>query len=569
MKKLLSFLLVLAMLFSLAACGAGNGPVETDPPTPNENKNPGNANDGEAAGSEDDEEAIMMAQWHQGIGIDTVFENPWLDLQSLIPFMLYDSLIVQNADGTYENKLASNYSVSGDGKTYTFTIREDAVWSDGTPVTTEDIVWSLNACVGSASSYCAPLGKILGYADVASGKATEMSGISVEGNNVILNLASPDRGLLYGLAVVKILPAHLLKNVAYADITTYEPFWSNPVTCGQYVIEEVSFPDYVILTANAKYYGEQPGIPKVLFTNYAAGGNDAVVAALIAGNLDFAWKNALNDIEVANNVTSQNSDITAQLVPSFYTRSFAFNCSYRADGKLKEDLKNPVVRQAFDMIFDKNAIASFYTGQAVGLSTFVNPVSDLYNDDIPLPEQDIDGAVALLKSVNYDFSQVIDICHYYDDQTTLDVMALIKQDFAKAGITVETHLLTGDLNALLNVDRNYDLSYGGDSGAVDPLTMYESQLSTNANTIGLEEERAKAIDPFYDAYITCMDDADAKEAGDALQVAAREAAFKIPAYSLNSMYYYNSSRVSIPEPIFEIDSETGRNWLFEDWSLIG
>ena len=51
----------------------------------------------------------------------------------------------------------------------------------------------------------------------------------------------------------------------------------------------------------------------------------------------------------------------------------------------------------------------------------------------------------MLNEAGYDFSKELVIAYYYDDQTTTDIMAMIKQDFATAGITVVPKLLTGDL----------------------------------------------------------------------------------------------------------------------------
>ncbi|MEA4965501.1 MAG: ABC transporter substrate-binding protein [Oscillospiraceae bacterium] len=565
MRKLLALLLALVMALGLVACGG-----KTEPAAEATSSAETTAEQSAAETSAKDtsaEEATLNLQWHQGIGIDTVFENPWKDLQSMVPYMLFDSLLAQNADGTYVNRLASDYTVSDDGLTYTFTIREGAKWHDGTDVTIDDVIWSLNACDGMASPYATPLACIEGYADVQSGAAKEMSGIVADGNVMTLKLTKPSRALLYGLCVIKILPKHLLGEVAYTDLTTYEPFWSNPIGCGPYKLESVSFPDYCTLVANPDYYGTAPGIQKCLFTNYSAGGNDAVVAALISGNLDFAWKNALNDIEVANNITAQNSDMVAQLATSFYERYFQFNNKGRADGETKTDLAKAEVRQAFDLILDKNAIASFYEGQGVALSTFVNPASSKYNDDIPLPQQDIDTAVAMLKEADFDFTKTYDIAYYYDDQTTSDVMELIKQDFAKAGITVEGHLLTGDLQTQLNVDSNFDLCYAGVSGVVDPINIYEKLVSTNTALLGQQEERAAVIDAAFDAYNASGDEATAKETGDQLQVLGYQNAWILPAYGLNSVYLYNKTKLSVPAEIFELDNETGRNWMLESWAL--
>ena len=253
--------------------------------------------------------------------------------------------------------------------------------------------------------------------------------------------------------------------------------------------------------------------------------------------------------------------------PASFCRWLGFNLGDRADGKMKEDLQNPIVRQAFDMIVDKQTIASFFNGQCVALSTFCNPDVDQYNDDIPLPEQNIEKAVEMLNSVNYDFSQVIDIGHFNGDQTTRDIMALLVQDFAKAGITVKTHFHEGDLTQLVDIDKNFDLYWQGYGGA-RPCDSYWLQTShTSILYLGNEEERTSLIDPLYTEYASTTDPARAKELADQLQALDYQYRYIIPVYMQNTIVVYNSDNVYIPEMISEIAS--AKDWNFDEWSLIG
>jgi len=286
------------------------------------------------------------------------------------------------------------------------------------------------------------------------------------------------------------------------------------------------------VTANPDYWGEQPGIGTAQFTSYNAGGNDAVVAALIAGDLDFAWKNALNDVEVANNIVAQNPDAVAKMSTAFYTRFFTFNLENRSDGKNKTDPLNKDVRKALSMLVDRNTLASFYNGQAVGLSTMVNPSSDLYNTAIPLPEKNTEKAKKMLKDAGFDFSRTIDLAYYYDDQTTADIMAMIKQDFAEAGVTLNTILLTGDLATLIYTDSNFDMLYLATSDD-DPVNFYQCVTSKTQYTfMGRTEERAAIYDGVFAAYHAAVSEEDIKAASDQLQALEYENCYLIPCYSL-------------------------------------
>lgn len=568
MKRILALLLVLMMCLSMFA-GCGKEAEDTANPT-NEVQQEETVKTEEAQ-QQGEEKNVLKLQWNQQIGIDTLFESPWTDIQCLLPDMVYESLIVQEPGGGFAGQLASDWTVAVDGLSYTFTIRDGVTWHDGEPFTAEDVVWSWNASIASGSYWASVAGpSIVGYTEVTEGKADSLSGIVADGNEVTFILSEPNRMFLTGICKVKILPKHLLGDVPVAEVNTKESFWSKPVGTGIYMIDQVAFPDYCTLVANPNYYGEKAGIEYVQFVNYAAGGNDAVVAALISGDLSFANGSVVADMEIANNVLSQNSDMTMVLENQGYNRYFAFNVGERADGNVKDDLKNEKVRQAFNLLIDKEAIASFYSGQAVALSTMVSPTNTAaYNSDIPLPEKNTEEARKLLEEADFDFSQTIDVSYYYDDQTTADIMALVKQNFAEAGVTVNTSLMTGDLATLIYTDCNYDLLYLAASSD-DPIQLYKDFISNSAYTfLGDDEVRAELFDGLYAQWLAATDDATAKKLGDELQAVGYQSAYMIPCYGLNLVTLYNAKIIDIPEEVFAYDMVTARNWHFEGWSING
>lgn len=568
--RLIAMLLAVIMVVGMfAGCNNQNEPAATTEGNQanNETKAP-DAPDATEAPSINETGALKL-MWYQGIGIDSIFEDPWRDQQSLWPYMVFDALVAEEVSNvSVVPKLATDWEVSPDGKTVTLTLREGVKWHDGEDLTVEDVLFTYNAEManpnGGKKTLLAP---VVGYQDVIDGKATELAGMTAEGNKIIFQLDYVDTLFVNHLAYLFILPEHLLKDVPAAELSTYEAYWSKPVGTGAYVIDQVSFPDYFTCVRNDNYWDEKAAIKNVQFTSYDAGGQDAVVAALINGDLDYASGMHINDMVVASNVVAQNGAVTIVTQPAAFSRWFGFNLGDRADGKVKEDLQNPVVRQAFDMIFDKETIASFYNGQCIALSTFCNPEMDQYNDDIPLPKQDIEKAVEMLKSVDYDFSQVIDIAHFYADQTTLDILALLVQDFAKAGITVETHLIEGDLVKLMYEDSNFDLFYQGYGGA-RPCDCYWLQTSqTSIQYLGNDEERTGLFDPLYTEYTATTDLARAKELADQMQAIDYQYRFIIPLYMQNTIVVYNSEKVYIPDMISEIG--TAKDYNFEQWSLLG
>ena len=517
------------------------------------------------------ETGVLKLLWFQKIGVDTLFEDPWQDEQSLYPAMIFDSLLhEENVTRKKIPGLASEWTVSDDLKTFTFTMRDDAFWSDGEPVTAEDVLWTFNTeCINPTANYQGNLKKIVGYEEYRNGEADSLAGLTIDGNKIIVETVDPAPLYERDLGGLKILPSHLLKDVAPADLDSYAPYWSKPVGCGQYVIDQVSFPDYFTAVRNDNYYGEKAGIKNVQFVSYDAGGNDAVVAAIINGDIDYCYGNAVNDNVVAENVVSQNPDVVKVVMAGTYTRFFAFNIDQRSDGNNKPDLAKKEVRQAFNLIIDQPTIASFYGTQGTAFSTMTNPGIIAYNKDIPLATKDIAAAKALLDEAGFDYSQTIDIAYYYDDATTADIMALLTQDFAEAGITVNAFLLQGDLGTLIYTDKNYDLLYAAGGFSQDfPCSFYGKLMAnTQYNFIGDEETRVAIFDELYKKYEATLDEDARREIGYQLQALDAEYRYFIPAYGLNSIILYNGAHVSIPESCFQ---GTGvSNFLFEDWSLVG
>ncbi len=125
----------------------------------------------------------------------------------------------------YQPDLASSWSTDETGKTWTFTIRDDAVWHDGEPVTADDVVFTIDA---------------LKSPDAAGAGAAAWADVTVEAvdeKTVRLTLGTPIGGVL-AAATQPLLPAHLLADVPFADLATSD-FARLPVGSGPFAITDV------------------------------------------------------------------------------------------------------------------------------------------------------------------------------------------------------------------------------------------------------------------------------------------------------------------------------------------
>ena len=179
--------------------------------------------------------------------------------------LIQSTLTVTNPDLTIGYDLATSMEAGGDGMTWTVTIRDDVKFTDGEPLTAEDVAFTYNTVKRTSSVNDFTM---LDYAEAA------------DGTTVVFHMARPFSIWPYTMAVVGIVPEH-----AY-DPATYG---SNPIGSGRYILKQWDQGQQIILTSNPDYYGNDPRMEKVtiLFME-----EDAAFLAVRAGQADVAYTSA-------------------------------------------------------------------------------------------------------------------------------------------------------------------------------------------------------------------------------------------------------------------------------------
>lgn len=151
-----------------------------------------------------------------------------------VMFNVFEGLVKPDSDGNYVDAVASEHSVSEDGLTYTFTLREGVVFHNGAPCTADDVLYSFETCAATS---------------VTSAVVEALSAVtdtSVDGNQIAMTLAAPNPDFLSYVASVYIVPKD------YADQAT------QPVGTGPFRYVSRSVQENVILERNTDYYGKAP-----------------------------------------------------------------------------------------------------------------------------------------------------------------------------------------------------------------------------------------------------------------------------------------------------------------------
>lgn len=184
--------------------------------------------------------------------------------------LIQSTLTVTNTDLTIGYDLATDVSVSEDGLTWTVTIRDDVYFTDGDPLTAEDVAFTYNTVKESNS--------VNDFTMLDQAQA-------LDDTTVVFTMNRPFSIWPYTMAVVGIVPAH-----AY-DPATYG---TNPIGSGRYILKQWDRGQQVILEANPDYYGEKPAMEQVtiLFME-----EDAAFLAAQAGQVDVAYTSATYSME--------------------------------------------------------------------------------------------------------------------------------------------------------------------------------------------------------------------------------------------------------------------------------
>lgn len=373
--------------------------------------------------------------------------------------MIYSPLYMNNADGI-NWFLATDYSVSEDGMTYTFTLRDDVVWSDGEPFTADDVVFTYTEMEQEENLGWAYSQLVYNEGTVAIEKVDDYT------VSFTFPFATPTA--IEMLSQIFIMPEHIYKDVEDYEHNDYN---MNSVGTGPYKLVEYQPGTYLRFEANDSYFKGQPGIGTIVFQIIENA--DTAVMALQNGEID------------AYQVTpteAQRIDLEACNLSSYsYTEGrvgyMMINCNRVTDEK---------VRKAILYALDKQTMndAAFLSDEYyLTPYTFLPLNSQFYSEDVEKYERDLDKTAQLLAEAGV--SDLTLRLGYSASDTIQSTQALlIQEQLQEAGITVE--LVSSDATALStqmqNPDNDYDMYLGGYIMGIDPDTfasLFESGAGYN------------------------------------------------------------------------------------------
>lgn len=284
-------MLAVLMVLSLAACG--KAPAE---PTQAPSTQPGTENSTTEATEPAPAYAIDTLTVGTTAAIETAVFGEY-NFDMLASGVSELPLVYQDTKGEYHPLLAT-YATE-DAATWTYTIQDGMTWSDGAPVTAEDILFTLqyDQANGSAN-FEAQTGE--------DGKVTEAKytgySLSDDKMSISLTLASPNVRELSNMTSFRVMPKHVYEG---KDTVTEA---EGRITCGPYVLESFNKEAGTITFAVNEYYPQKPNVEKIVYQLF--GNEDTMYLALQQGDIDMVWAYSTGAAGTYQDVLSTDTNVS-------------------------------------------------------------------------------------------------------------------------------------------------------------------------------------------------------------------------------------------------------------------
>lgn len=465
MKKrhyVLLFTLFFAVVFIMAACTDDAGTGSTGDSQSEDSSGDEGSDEAEA---QDGKKTLVFGRGNDSLQLDP---SKVTDGESIyVTNQIFDPLVRYKTDSTeVQPALATEWNVSDDGLVWTFTLRDDVKFHDGTDFNAEDVVYNFERWTTSGDfSY---------YAYMFGSTDEDMGGIieNVEATGdyeVQFTLSEPNAPFLQTLAMP---PFGIASPEAIEKHG--EDFFKNPVGTGPFVFEEWIPDDKITLSKNEDYFGEVAKIDEVIFRTIPD--NGARFLELQAGSIDLMKGLNPQDIQTAED--DENLQVIRR--PSMNVSYMAFNTS--KEGPMSEKL----VRQAINLAIDKEELMSLYDGIGKPAKNPLPPSLWGYNDNIEDYGYDVEEAKKLLAEAGYADGFDINLHTFanprpYMPQPKITAQA-IQEMLKEVNINVEVVVNDWDTHTS-GEDTSYDmkfLGWTGDNGDPDNF-LYVLLDKDNAN----------------------------------------------------------------------------------------
>ena len=331
--------------------------------------------------------------------------------------------------------LAERWESASDGSSMTFHLRGNALWHDGTPLTSEDVAWTyhmyLNGETGSKRT--GVLALIAGGEEYTKGEADSVTGIvAVDDRTIRFEQAFPNI-LFLAQTTYPILPKHLLGDTLPIDLAQNKFFFDEPLGSGPFKFVSYIPDQRIELEANDDYYFGRPKIDREIISVIKS--PDAVQIALQRGEIHLPiFDGGENASTEQFQAFIQDPRFTVSASKGTTLISYAFNSR-------RDDLVNDKMRQAFLHALDRQRLVDTF---AQGNGSIFN--SFLVHGWYQLPDwsdkypYDPDKARQLIAESGWDTNREIGCTIIaVSSEEARAMLAAEQQMLAEVGIKIKFH----------------------------------------------------------------------------------------------------------------------------------
>ena len=302
----------------------------------------------------------------------------------ILSMFLSSSLFDVNENFEIIDTGVATLNVDAKNKKATIKIKDGIKWSDGVPLTADDIVYAYEVLGNkdyTGIRYTEEFQKVIGMNDYHNGKAKTISGVKkIDDKTVEISFSEMGQSIFTGGngLMASALPKHYLKDVPIKDLVSSDKIRTKPVTLGPYNLVKVSRGESMELAANPYYY---KGVPKIKKAILQVVNTQSIVAALKAGKYDYVME--MPDSLYNNYKDFRNLEVLGQQDLYYSYVGFKLGHFDKAKGENVSDpnakMADLNLRQAMIYAIDVDQIAqAFYFGLRQRATSSIPPVFKKY-----------------------------------------------------------------------------------------------------------------------------------------------------------------------------------------------
>ena len=446
-NRILSLLLAGVMALGLTACGASNAGAAAD-------------ETGSAAVSTESASSDTAASGEKIINVgvtNTIGSlNPLLlnggEINKYATGLMFLPLMELDADLNFEGMLADSITTE-DNKNFIVHIDDAATWSDGTPVTADDVVYTAlrlaSPVIGNTSMMYYVFEGVGDDGFVEEG-AESIDGIQKVDDKTVQFTTKEEMPITtfensYARYLLT-LPKHVIEQYSEEELSTAEWFNHPDVVSGPFIVTDFDVDHYISYEANKDYW---KGAPKIDKLNIKIVDGSQLYAGLQSGEIDITQQ-TMSDIPQEDYESVEALDNVEVVYGSPVTNQSVF-----IQTKNVPDVK---VRQAMLYAIDRQQILEeLLNGHGEIVDGFLSSASPFYDDSLTPVSYDPEKAKTLLEEAGWDGSQTIRFYVNSGDSTFVNAASILAAEWAAVGIKAD--IQTVDFATLMSVagTEDYDV----------------------------------------------------------------------------------------------------------------